>query len=82
MKGPAMFKNREIRIKMSKTPKHNDNVPTMEERIGEASADIVNDVAKDILKRAAIAVGAIVVVIKVVDILGEIAVKKTKSADN
>lgn len=77
------LKNREARIQFVKTNKKDDDTPqTMEERIGSASADIINDVAKAVLKRTAIAVGAIVIGLKVVDILGEIAVKKTKSADN
>lgn len=78
-----MFNNREFRIKMVNTKKHKeeDSVPEMDERIGIASAELVTEIGKDVLKRTVITVGIIILAVKAVDILGEIAVKKTKSAD-
>jgi hypothetical protein len=83
MIGPAMFKNKEFRVKMVDTKKETeDTAPvTIEERIGTASNELIAEIAKDILKRTAIVVGGVIVAIKIVDTLGEIAVKKTKSAD-
>jgi hypothetical protein len=78
-----VFNRYAIKPVLVKTPKENkDSSATMEERIGTASGELVTEIAKDVLKRTAITVGVIIVAIKVVDILGEIAVKKTKSADN
>lgn len=78
----AMFKKYKIETKLVKTPKNEDSAIKMEERIGTASGELVTEIAKDVLKRTAITIGVIVVTMKVIDILGEIAVKKTKSADN
>jgi len=78
------LKNRELRVKMVKPSK--DEEETTEEVIGNhisnVTGDVIKDVFKDVTVRAAITVGALVVGVKVLDILGEIAVKKTKSADN
>lgn len=76
------LKNREIRVKLSKTPKDENHKPTIEEHIGEAAGELVNEIAKDILKRAAIAVSVVIVAYKAVDTISQIAIKKTKSADN
>jgi hypothetical protein len=69
----AMFRNREIRIKLAKTPK-GETTPTFEKYV-----DI--DIEK-VVKQLAIGVGIGIATFKVIDILGEIIVKKTKSADD
>lgn len=80
-KGPAMFlKNREFRIKMVKTPQTEDDAPEMETRI-HVDPEQIAKITKGLVKHAAIALGTIIVVSKVLDTLSEIAVKKTKSKD-
>jgi len=79
-----MFKRRAIQVSVVKTdPKKTDGSdPTMASAIGESSARLVNELAKDFVKYAAGAVLGAVVVYKFADTLSQIAVKKTKSADN
>lgn len=78
------LKNRELRVKMVKpsTDEEETTESVITGHISNATGDIIKDVFKDVTVRAAITVGALVVGVKVLDILGEIAVKKTKSADN
>lgn len=72
-----------IQTRLVKNPKKNqDSDPTMADAIGESSARLVNELAKDFVKYAAGAVAGAVVLYKVADTLSQIAVKKTKSADN
>lgn len=73
--------NREIRIKVAKTPQNENEAPEMEERI-YVDPEKIAKIAKDLVKHTAIAVGAVLVASKVLDTLSEIAIKKTKSADN
>lgn len=76
-----MFKRYRIETKLVKDPKNNDTPEKMEDRIGTASSELVTEISRDVLKRTAITIGVIIVAIKIVDILGEVIVKKTKSAD-
>lgn len=72
-----------IQTRLVKNPKKTeDSDPTMADAIGESSARLVNELAKDFVKYTAGAVAGAVVLYKVVDTLSQIAVKKTKSADN
>jgi hypothetical protein len=72
-----------IQTRLVRTPKKTENSdPTMADAIGESSARLVNELAKDFVKYAAGAIVGAVVIIKVADTLSQIAVKKTKSADN
>lgn len=79
-----MFRKRVIQVSVVKTSpkKTEDSDPTMTSAIGESSARLVNELAKDFVKYASGAVVGAVVVYKFVDTLSQIAVKKTKSADN
>lgn len=78
-----MFKKRAIQVRVVKTNPNTEN-PTdpMASAIGESSARLVNELAKDFVKYAAGAVVGGIVVYKFVDTLSRIALKKTKSADN
>lgn len=80
-----MFKRRAIQVSVVKTsPKKGEDseTPTMASAIGESSARLVNELAKDFVKYAAGAVVGVIVIAKAADTLSQIAVKKTKSADN
>ena len=75
---------RAIQVSVVKTSpkKTEDSDNPMAAAIGESSARLVNELAKDFVKYAAGAIVGAVVVIKAADTLSQIAVKKTKSADN
>jgi len=78
-----MLKRYAIQARLVKNQKKTeDSDPTMADAIGESSARLVNELAKDFVKYTAGAVAGAVVLYKVVDALSQIAVKKTKSADN
>ena len=78
-----MFKRFAIQTKVVRTPKKaEDSEPTMATAIGESSARLVNELAKDFVKYATGAVLGGIVLYKAVDTISQIAVKKTKSADN
>lgn len=79
-----LFKKRAIQVSVVKTSpkKGEDSEPTMAGAIGESSARLVNELAKDFVKYAAGAIVGAVVIIKAADTLSQIAIKKTKSADN
>lgn len=72
-----------IQTRLVKNPKktvsEND---TMAEAVGESSARLVNELAKDFVKYAAGAIIGVIVISTATDTLRQIAVKKTKSADN
>jgi hypothetical protein len=78
------FKKRAIQVSVVKTSpkKTEDPESTMATAIGESSARLVNELAKDFVKYAAGAIIGVVVLYKAADTLSQIAVKKTKSADN
>jgi hypothetical protein len=72
-----------IQTRLVKNPKKTqDSDPTMATAVGESSARLVNELAKDFVKYAAGAIIGIIVISKAADTLSQIAVKKTKSADN
>lgn len=78
-----MFKRFAIQTQIVKAPKKTeDSDPTMASAIGESSARLVNELAKDFVKYAAGAIVGAVILYKAADTLSQIAVKKTKSADN
>jgi len=76
-----MFKGFTVQTKVVKTPKNEKISETPEEFISEASAKIVNDLAKEFLKKTAITVGLIIVAFKAIDTAEQVILKKTKSAD-
>jgi hypothetical protein len=78
---PAVFNNREFRIRAVKTNKNEDPAPTVDEILHPDSVKLIEETGRRFVKYLAATVVAVVVVIKVADTLGDIAVKKTKSAD-
>lgn len=78
-----MFKRFAIQTRLVTTPKKTDNPdPTMANAVGESSARLVNELAKDFVKYAAGAVLGGIVLYKAADTVSQIIIKKTKSADN
>jgi hypothetical protein len=83
MKGPAVFKRYAIQTKLVKAPKKDEETPTITKECSEDEiAHIITDWSKTVVKRTAVVVVVGFATLKVIDILGEIAIKKTKSADN
>jgi hypothetical protein len=77
----AMFlKNREIRIKVAKTPRSEDASTPMDGRFN-IDPEKIKEISQEIVKYTSIAVIAVIATAKILDTLGDIAVKKTKSAD-
>lgn len=76
-----MFKNRELRIRVAKPEEADQPLPTMEQVINPDSIQLIEEAGERFVKRLAITVVAVVAAIKLADTLSEIAVKKTKSAD-
>jgi hypothetical protein len=78
-----MFNRFAIQTRLVKNPKKTENSdPTMAAAVGESSARLVNELAKDFVKYAAGVILGGIVLYKAADTLSQIAVKKTKSADN
>jgi hypothetical protein len=79
----AMLKNREARIRFVKTKDkpEDDLTAAMDEVFNEDSTRLIEETGKRLIKHFAIAMVITVGAIKVIDTLGDIAVKKTKSAD-
>ncbi len=72
-----------IQTKLVRTPKKEENTdPTVAAAIGESSARLVNELAKDFVKYATGAILGGIVLYKAADTLSQVVVKKTKSADN
>lgn len=77
------FKNREVRIKLSKTNDPDDHEYTsMDDVFTPDNAKLLEETGKKLAMYSALAVTSVIVVFKVADTLSQIAVKKTKSADN
>lgn len=76
-----MFKNREVRIQVAKKNDDNVDAPTLKEVLTPDSAKLIEETGRKMMKNLAITVVAVVAAIKLADTLSEIAVKKTKSAD-
>lgn len=77
------FKNREVRIKLSKTNDPDDHEYTsMDDVLTPDNAKLLEETGKKLAMYSALAVTSVIVVFKVADTLSQIAVKKTKSADN
>ena len=77
-----MFKNREFRVKMVKTPKKAEDVGTEEETANEhVDPEQIVEIAKGFVTHAAVVISAAVIATKVMTAASEIAVKRTPSKD-
>lgn len=82
---PAVFKRRAIQTttKIVKTPKDQDDaVDIQTELIKPETVTQIEESGKRLAKYTVLTVFGAVAALKVIDILGEIAVKKTKDANN
>lgn len=77
-----MLGHRELRIRTVNTKKIDNAPTTVDEPLNPDTVKLIEETGIRFVKRLVITVVAAVVAIKVIDTLGEIAVKKTKSADN
>lgn len=75
------LKNREVRIKLSKTNKNENDPSTAEELLTPETIALIENAGKRIVKHLAITVVAVIGVVTAMETIKEIAVKKTKSAD-
>jgi hypothetical protein len=75
------LKDRELRIKVANT-KNEKTAPTTDEPINPEKLKNIEETAKRVVKNVVVTVGVAILAIKAVDILGEIAVKKTRSGDS
>lgn len=85
MIGYAVFlKNKEARIKIVKTKKEDNDeaLSTVNEILNPDTVAQIEETGKRWLKYIATTVVVTVGAIKVIDVLGDIAVKRTPSADN
>lgn len=80
----VLLKNREVRIRLEKAKKKKDDEESLpvEEVLNPDTVKLVEETGKRWLKYIAATVVVTVAAIKVIDVLGDIAVKKTASADN
>jgi hypothetical protein len=77
-----LFRNRAVQVRVVKTDNTENTTDPLATAVGESSARLVNELAKDFVKYAAGAVVAGIAVYKIFDTVSQIAVKKTRSADN
>lgn len=73
---------RKIEISLGKTPKNKSNTPGDDNILHPDSAKLVEETSKRILKYVVTATVAAYATMKLADTLSQIAVKRTKSADN
>lgn len=76
-----MFKKHAIQVKMVKTPK-NEKASDISEDCAHVDPEKIAKISKDFVTHTAKAVGAVIVTTVVLSAISQIAVKKTKSADN
>lgn len=74
-KGRIMFlKNREIRIRMAKTPQNEDATPETEERF-KVEPEQLNAIAKDFMKYSAIVIGCVIAASVVLHTISELIIQ-------
>lgn len=76
-----MFKNRAIQIQAVKPKKNEDSASGESKILHPDSVKLIAERSKDVVKYTALAVIGAYAAIKTIDTLSQIAVKKTKSAD-
>lgn len=76
-----MFKNREARIRFVK-PDKDQAAPGEDKVLHPETVKLITERSKEVVKYVALAVVGTYAAVKAIDTLSQIAVKKTKSADN
>lgn len=74
--------NRELRIRTVSTKKADNDSTVVNEPLNPETIKLIEETGSRFIKRAVATVAVAVVAVKVLDILGDVIVKKTKSADN
>ena len=77
-----MFKNREVRIRLANTNKATTDETTVTDSLNPDTVKLIEETGNRIVKRVAITVVSVMAAAAVLHTLSEIAIKKTKSADN
>lgn len=77
-----MFKNHAFQVKMVKDADASNDSPTITEALNEETVQLIESAGQRLMKNLGITVVAVVAAIKIIDTLSQIAIKKTKSADN
>ena len=72
-----MFKNHEFRIRVAKKNENDTPIPTIQEVLNPESIQLIEEAGRKLVKNLAVTVTVVVVAIKLVDTLSEIAVKRT-----
>jgi 3D (Asp-Asp-Asp) domain-containing protein len=75
-------KDRAIQVKMVKTPKDGDSSTNSHITVDPETVKLIAERSKEVLKVGAAVVIGIYAAIKAIDTASQIAVKKTRSADN
>lgn len=76
-----MFKNRELRVRLDKTPKQKHNTSDDEVTYDTLDPMEIAEIAKDLVTHVAVVIGVTFAAVKVVSAASEIAVKRTPSKD-
>jgi len=77
-----MLGKRELRIKLSKPDKNdNDQSTPLDDVLNPDTVALIEDAGKRVVKYIALTVGALVIAVKAADTMSQVIVKKTKSAD-
>ncbi len=74
-----MFRNRAVQVKLVK-PGADNNSTTASDILTEETINLIEEAGTRFMTKLGIAVVAVVVAIKIIDTLGQIAIKKTHSA--
>jgi hypothetical protein len=69
-------------VTLVKTPKAKDSTPGEDKILHPETAKLITERSKEVVKYVALTVVGVYIAIKAADTLSQIAVKKTKSADN
>lgn len=77
-----MFKNREARIRFVKSDKTEDSTHGEDKILHPDTVKLIAEQGKKVVRYVAITVVGAYAVVKTIDTLSQIAVKKTKSAEN
>jgi hypothetical protein len=80
---PLVIGNREVRIKLAKQDKKNQQnaTPGEDKKVHAETVTLIAERTKEVVKHVAIAAVGVYAAFKTIDTLSQIAVKKTKSAD-
>lgn len=82
MIGPAVFKNREARIRFVKSENNGNSSHGKDKVLHPETVKLITERSKEVVKYVALSAVGVYAAFKTIDTLSQIAVKKTKSADH